>query len=348
MKKNIMIFPCKSEHKDLIGYLIDYIDDSKGITLVTPKNWSKPVILNRDLSYIDDILSSNLENIEELLVLNVEELQHIDLYLKKVFDMFDAHNIPVKLLCNDTEIIHKYRNYNNVIPPATSKFYFDKNKKSLYKPQAIIMGLGKILSVMNTDKYILSILKIYNKKGLTVKIISDNPNYLYLDCVLPFPTNFMKEESDNSILLLNEFIESVDKEFKPDLILIDFPKAMMKFSEFWCEDFGVSSFVISQAVDFDYFYVLGPLDINDEELINTLISVFEKKLNIYADKFLLENSFLDLNDLRESDRIGFRENNSEKLRIANHKNVSIPIHDTDCFNVIEESITKLSEYEVNI
>lgn len=348
--KNIAFYPCKLEHIEYLEYLYDEKNNEFNVFIGYPQFWEKPIINRDNVNYFNDLFDEKMNLVDEIYILNVEEIPNILEYLISYFEFIKTNNqdLIIRILSKDSDLLKGVANYDFLKLLDKKNFKFDVGKSKLYKSNSIIIGMGKILSAIETDKFLFQILKNYEDAGFNVKVISHNPNNSILKSFVPFPKNFMNESNERSILLLNEYIEFVESKFNPDIIIIDFPKSIIKFSDHIFEDFGISSFIITQSMEFDYFFTIGTLNINDFDLIENLNEVFSKKLGVETDCFLLQNYFLDLNDVAETQRIGFRKNMDMEFERKRHDLITIVKNKSDLKKSVDQSIKKLISYACNL
>lgn len=75
---------------------------------------------------------------------------------------------------------------------------------------------------------------------------------------------------------LNRFAEALARKERPNVILIEAPDAVMRFSEITPNGFGIQTYQLTQAIRIDYFVCSVPLDL----VIPPLLEAFSKDFSV--------------------------------------------------------------------
>lgn len=159
---------------------------------------------------------------------------------------------------------------------------------------------------------------------------------------------FMSEPMDNTkrILLFRKYVKYIEQNEQPDIIVIGIPGGIMGINRKHHFDFGMTAYMVSQAVEPDYVIMsmLYGQDYTKEQL-EEINQCCKYKLNFEIDSFHLSNSFYDPASLKNEQLIFIKMGNKKYLnRIEGLYDFLNP---TDMDKVFAAMITKLSSYNVN-
>ena len=182
--------------------------------------------------------------------------------------------------------------------------------------------------------------------GYKVSSIGSKP-YSSLFGFHSFPF-FMNENKDDTqkIILFKKYVKCIEMTEQPDLIVIGIPGAIMAINKKHHFDYGVTAYMVSQAVAGDYVIMnmLYGKKYTTEQL-EELSKVCKYRLNFEVDSFHLSNAWLDPSTLKDDQlriiKLGKKEYDQNVDRLYDLMNP------TDMDRVYEDMITKLASYNVN-
>jgi len=178
----------------------------------------------------------------------------------------------------------------------------DKSKK-LYTTKAPVLFVGELIEGADAFEITLGMTHFLRKKGYKVVSIIDKPWGNLLD-MTPMPDMVRKQTDDNTKLyVLNRFLEQVERNENPDVIIIQLPGAVMRFNDTLTVGFGIVPYLVSLAVQPDWM-VLGTFyDRMDPEYYDSLSERLEHQLGNGIDAVHISNAFVDLSDSTRADKI---------------------------------------------
>ncbi len=158
----------------------------------------------------------------------------------------------------------------------------------------------------------------------------------------------MNENKDDTqkIILFKKYVKCIEMTEQPDLIVIGIPGAIMAINKKHHFDYGVTAYMVSQAVAGDYVIMnmLYGKKYTTEQL-EELSKVCKYRLNFEVDSFHLSNAWLDPSTLKDDQlriiKLGKKEYDQNVDRLYDLMNP------TDMDRVYEDMITKLASYNVN-
>lgn len=128
----------------------------------------------------------------------------------------------------------------------------DNEISVLYKPIAPVVFLGSM--VPNTDSFeiLLWLVGKLRSNGYKVSVISDTPydSFFEFHSLPHFSAN---ADLNNVTWQYNMMFSKIERIEHPDVFIVLLPGAMLKFDDNLIGDFGISSYMISQAIVPNYF-----------------------------------------------------------------------------------------------
>lgn len=323
MKSNALLFPCDVELLSMIEY-IDFGDYTiSGLV----------VLENSNAFATDDI---------NIPIIDVTDVK---------YDAFDNGIVIEPDFYKHSFIENSIKKGKNVIYIGQKeKEDFDFKRLELISEEQQISV--PIVFVVGTAPYTekfqiqLALRKQLLANGYKVSSIGSKP-YSSLFGFHSFPF-FMNENKDDTqkIILFKKYVKCIEMTEQPDLIVIGIPGAIMAINKKHHFDYGVTAYMVSQAVAGDYVIMnmLYGKKYTTEQL-EELSKVCKYRLNFEVDSFHLSNAWLDPSTLKDDQlriiKLGKKEYDQNVDRLYDLMNP------TDMDRVYEDMITKLASYNVN-
>lgn len=277
-----------------------------------------------------------------------------DLLRKMSYSIENSKNVVccIELECKEEEYFDSLGKENKVT------FEIKKGKiccnetleDRFYKPEAIIIGVGKLIDELDSSFTIIECINGYREEGYKAVAITTNKNLCAIDCCY-YPDKLMKSGLNEceKVLYFNQFIRFVEQNEMPDIIIIDMPTAMMKYSGLIQNQFGVLPYIISQAVDIDYFILVAHIDAFNFEFYKKISQCFKYRFGYEIDVINVMNVIMDISDSVERRKascnyvplsvlLQYIENVQKESKIKLYD----PQDEKACRNMIKEAIDKLS------
>ena len=271
----------------------------------------------------------------------------------------------VKTSCNFEETILAVE---GVIIPDVTKLnfmYFDVLKK-------IDCALSQNKQVLCYTKLSQSDLVEFREYGMnfvylyedTSHICLQNYHFQSLECIALGFGGLVRDLDDITVIIraarqfqqkevlsLNKYFCSLYEDTGCDIILVQYPDSMMKYSDYCPEDYGVKAFILSQAISIDFFTLISPVEQMDSEAFQMLSTMFEYRFDFQIDACYIEHKQIDLSSAQESEKISFgtvsREFVTEYIEELSKGMSSIlflDINDPNCSDtLVEACIQSLSD-----
>ena len=167
----------------------------------------------------------------------------------------------------------------------------DISDYKLKKINIPVIYVGEIVEKTDSDEIFFNILNFYQSHGYKVLGLTNNIySHLYGQIPISFLGNgdFVQE-----IFRLNCYINSLIEEMKPDIIVLRLPKPMLQFSNYIHYDFGISAYMISQAISPDELILCTPIGMMQSDLYETLQDSFYSKFGVGIRGVHIGNQIVD-------------------------------------------------------
>ena len=192
--------------------------------------------------------------------------------------------------------------------------------------------------------------KFQQDKKVVLAVSEDCYNDIIGQVTYPFWAQNLKPS--DLVYRINNFISRMSEEKHPDVVLIRLPLPMIKYDDNNPFDFGITSFIVSQAVHGDGCICCAPSQ-------TPAIGFWDNLSDNYLSKFgypilgvCLDNLRVDRTDIEgvSTYRVGWNEI-SDELQILNQNNQLSFFHlqDTDLFEQFYQSLKKeLFEFDFGV
>lgn len=148
---------------------------------------------------------------------------------------------------------------------------------------------------------LLRSLRADNKRVLALS--EDKANVLYGQRAVSFWTI---DDPLSSAFNLNAYVAELAEQTRPDVVLVRLPLPMMKFDDEITFDFGLSAFMISQALPADFLLYCSYYSLRDPQLMAGLSENFFAKFGFPISAIHLSNQMTDFSvDNKESMQTAF-------------------------------------------
>lgn len=298
--KKIMLFPFNLKtmpiirHKNLIGSPDLYL-------ISTPAYYIKA----KDASYMDNGCSVGLKVFEEREFSSI--LEEVDTVVFNEFDLnLDSEkDIFIKIdrcLEKNKEVIYLNDLKLPIIKEIQSKYSSEKfcgckrenaclqelkNGNELFSidvPVIFVCGIDEDCNKFDLE---LSIREKFLKNGYNISQVgSCNSSLLFgLHTFPSFIFNNEMSETDK-IIAFNHYIKSIEMKENPDVILVGIPGDIVKLTQESINDFGITAFEVSNAIQPDYVFMCMPYGgytLDFFEYISNMASMrFEWDINCFV------------------------------------------------------------------
>lgn len=321
MREKAVIFPCDREFLALTKYI-----DFDGYEI-------SGLCVLEDSSVIVD----EAENIPVLDIVDID------------FGLFDNIILIDEVYRSHAFIEDSIKHGKKVIDVAEIQKIGNEKFIDISKEQTIDIPVVCVAGVTHyTEKFYvqLAIRKRLMDYGYKVSQIGSK-QYSGLFGFHSFPP-FMSEPMDNTerILLFRKYVKCIEQEEKPDIIVVGIPGGIMAVNKKHHFDFGMTAYMVSQAIEPDYVIMSMLYGKNyTKEQLEEINQTCRHKFNFEINSYHLSNALLDPASLK-SEKLTFIKMGNKKY---NNKVEGLYdfLNPEDMDKAFEDMIAKLSSYNVN-
>lgn len=323
MKSDALLFPCDVELLSMIKYIDLGEYTIKGLVVLENSNISSVDEMSMPIIDVADVEYDAFDNV---IVIEPEFYRHsfIENSIKKgknviYIEQKEKEDFDLKQLDSVSE------------------------EQQIFVPVVFVAGTAPYTEKFHVQ---LALRKHLLDNGYKVSVIGSK-TYSGLFGLHSFPF-FMYENMDNiqKIILFKKYVKYIEMIEQPDLIIIGIPGAIMAINKKHHFDFGITAYMVSQAVAGDYVIMsmLYGKKYTTEQL-EELSRVCKYRLNFEVDSFHLSNAWLDPSTLKDDQlkiiKMGKKEYDQKVDKLYDLMNPD------DMDKVYEDMIAKLSSYNVN-
>lgn len=346
-KKKAIVYP----FVDGILPMLQYLNQKNGEMIVTTVIDKKRKFLNgKDAGYIENQpdtgirISADFEtelNQCDILIYTDEMSESVG-QEEAFHDIGQALRIQKKVICLRHISNLKILELDKIASIMRAELHFWKGNNQeaqeqewayipneLYHPEAVVITVGEMFRGLNGENICFSLWSAMKSLGYKCTVVTEHKYTQFLG-IHQYPV-FLKSlniTENNKIYYFNNFIKNIDQTEKPDIIIMLMPDAMLKYNDMFGNGFGIIPYLISQAVQTDYFVYCAKFDELESRFFELLSINFSNRFGFEIDFIHMSNKMLDGEESRQRHSLSFLYRTQASLNrlIANrYQNVTIPI-----------------------
>ena len=185
--------------------------------------------------------------------------------------------------------------------------------------ESVVAAVGSLFNggVCFDSELVLKLVNSFKAEGYTVTVLASDRNFQLcgFHSVLPYNLDGLSDDPDGFILGLNAYYNYIQMVEKSDVIILQLPQEGLfkMFDNIPC-GFGIRSFIISQAIDVDYFTLVSGVDQRENELYNKLSELFDKRYGFEINSVAVNSCYVDYYDSLEKGSIVCMKISEESAR----------------------------------
>ena len=202
----------------------------------------------------------------------------------------------------------------------------------IHSIEAPIMLIGGLVKDADTTEVLLSLLERLRAEGqhpmgITRHALGEVFGLHSISHIF----NDRRLTENEKILAINGAIKVWELEERPDVILIEAPDAMMRYDGNVLDDFGIYTYMLSQAISLDYIVVCIPYNLAAGVLMEALSEGFEHRFGAPIQAVHVSNLLIDAPDMTQTRKASYVHLDlakvHEKLMSEEVRNSAIPMYD---------------------
>lgn len=187
----------------------------------------------------------------------------------------------------------------NVLYP----FKVEEQLSTINVPVVINMGLSHLVNKSFTHLKVQSSLEQHG-----IKLVSINHSINNQFCnSFDYPSELFRDTicAEQKIRIFNSFLKYIEKNKKPDLILITIPNDVMTLSPSLTSDYGTFAFIVFNAVEPDYCILNIPYEKHTMSFFDSLIPMLEHRFSIQIDAINISNKKILWSEVKHKSKLSF-------------------------------------------
>ena len=347
---NYVIYPYCDDFLPILKKIPSYREDLEVSEVVYPRAWERRISKLKHCIKSSSDFYHALTTAQGVIIIDTlyTSLMYSDILnkIKATLELGKAVICLVEIKDCDLEILKKDVNFTYL---TTS---ININQDRLFrKIDCPVIVIGNLLRKMDQSEIICNLDFLFRKKGYLTSSISPNRNtqllgFNYFNDPSLFEESF---EPDLVINDYNQYFNNIQEKFHSDVMLVQFSDGMIKYSDKCFEGYGVKSFLLSQALDVDYFILNVPFNGSETGNYDSLNDLFKYRFGYEIDKISVEDISVDESTSQEDNIVTFQSEDSALISnyindINFHKRgMFFYLHDSNAYEKIFDDITtKLS------
>jgi|SRR5690554_992231 len=179
--------------------------------------------------------------------------------------------------------------------------------RELYRPTLPVVAVGSIMG-FNNQSEITAQISLELKDHRAAAIVNSN-DYSILNC---FPMLDVIYANDytvvEKVILLNQYIKYIVEVSNCNVLVIEIPGGLIRLNNSYLNDLGQYAYILSQAVDVDYFVCCSSCNHFNRDYYENIIKYVSDKFNFETTAIHISNCFLDFQSISsvQQERLVFK------------------------------------------
>lgn len=302
MKKACIVYPFSEAFSAVMNKISDSNFDYSIKALVTPRTWAaigrfipreQSELISFDfniaLKTCDVVIIADCINRKYMVSDIISKIRASLLAQKHVICYFPLVKDQIMELEKESSLFE----YNGPDLGSSKNETFSVSSKTLPVIDSVVIGIGRLVGEVDVGNAIFEVESELSKKGYKVSAISHNCNGMILKHH-PFPENLFDEglSNDDKVYCFANYIHEIEMCNRPDVIIVEIPYGMIKISNSQTNQFGINAYIISQAIDFDYFILVSPI-MDGAEVYDKIKECFVGRYGVNLLSVVIRNKVID-------------------------------------------------------
>ena len=267
-------------------------------------------------------LNDSIKSCDTVLILSKDKSGHLyDYGIKAVEEAIRQRKDIICLLDLDRETMNRYKEicheenigFRCILEDELPRVSYRDISEPLYHPYAPVVFIGELAENVQGYEVFYNLVKLCQDKGLRVSAIGpERANGLFGFHTIDFSD--MRGELGSRVYRVNKYVRNIEEQENPGIIIIKLPKPMMKFDEDVRYDFGLSAYMVSQAVPASFFIACSPYGFFSEKFWEPMSGSFQAKFGYEIDAVHISNKMIDSTDEMDKNKLCFVHMSGRKVQ----------------------------------
>lgn len=344
---NTIIFPATRDNVSVINIYAKMHPNETVIAATVPTQYSSEFnsdvsdIINEKNANITLInnLESKLPKANKLIILKSQINEYLTDYISEVAS---RNNNNIEIVTTDAslaDVVSMYK-IGFVDDKEIIEDVMNDKISSMYNTVAPIVAVGTIENKLDNVRTLGYFMYSLKQLGISCACITTDINAAVFDAVIvPEYFNSTRFTSTQRVQYINQVIRSVEESRHPDVIIVDMQEPLLKYSADVNEGFGITPYIISQAIDeIDYSILTMSPDFFDPKILENILLKIKYRFGLDINQISVVNRVLDESEINELHRINTIDiSNSELHTCINEFPADMPDNSINLFNPYELS-----------
>lgn len=238
--------------------------------------------------------------------------------------------------------------FRAAINPHFSKLL--KERDDVYsQPESIVIAVSAITKSISSSELVVNFFNALNKAGYSVGVMCSDPDLQLIHGYEWLPIDEMIADNlDRCIMKINSFVNFLQVTYKPNIIIVQLPdEGLFRMSYDFASCFGARTYLVSQAVDFDYGVVLSPLIDSDLTLYEHLSEISKSRFGFAYNSICITPKSANVDIAQGEETMRYYTVSSDQLADNVQELKQRAIDGTFIFSSEEEYTSKLVNHLVS-
>lgn len=368
--KKVMVYPFYDEFIPVVKFLNKMNSELKVCSLVSPKGFGlegkdsgeaygknkiglkvtndfDKAITDNDVLFVTNghrcnlIYEDILNKMKKAIGMRKEVICTLDLcqeQINKLTDLADSQKIKFT--------------YYNTDEKCTEKKLLNIEKFEMKNISTPVIYIGEILDGFQGFEILLRASIYLKEQGYRVLSIG-KPKYSSIFNIKSMPSFLYGTDltEEDKIFYFNNYIYELESETTPDVIIIQLPDNLLKYNESITNQFGIYSYIVSQAIRGDYFIYCYQYDNSGPQMLKMLNDTFKYRFGLEINAVNMANKYLDTSEDIVTDDISplwFEQSVVNESIKKNYSDTPIPVYNCEdnqqSIQLFENMIHTLAAY----
>lgn len=344
--KNAAIYPITPKNQFLLTELDNQFDDLTITTAVVPNSFATQVsISNYDIFHkVEDVIG----HVDTVIFVSSWDTRRmymeIDMVLNRGIDVITT----ILFSDEDAEHLCQIAHLHNANFTMKTKTHIakllDERDEAYSQPESIVIAVSPITKGISSSKLITGLFASLERAGYKVGVICSDSDLQLLSGYEWLPLDLMiNEQLDRCIMKINEFANLFQMIYKPDVIIVQMPdEGLYRMTYDFASCFGAKTFLVSQAINFDYGIVLSPVIDFDFSLYEQLSHISAKRFGFEYNSICLVPKIVNLDIAQGEEVVKYYTASDNELEATTEMLANQSTNDIHFLAAFEDYITPLT------
>ncbi len=322
-------------------------------TVIYPRAWSKLIFHKEAMNEVSSgsDFEKLIEECECVIFADItdKDFMYNDILEKAIYSLESGKNVMFCTEIKDNDINSLKNTFDE------SKMYF--NYKSGFKNSVIhkhedlkcaVLGVGNLYRGLDDVVAAAHLSAEFKSRGIRTATVTTNAIFSLMG-FYHFPLEILKniDDVEQQTSALNEFFKKIEIISRCDIMIVQFPDGLLKYSGDVMDSYGVKVFMLTRAIAIDYFVMVSFLGMRRNENYEQINNIISRRFDLSLDCCLIQDINIDRSFSADHMKIIYTRKGKEKLNSAietllenNENRIMAKLDDHDAYKRIVNDFIK--------